>query len=59
MELDISWQVLMDEKFEELRDTIFANSGDKKRFRQLVVNSVIATGKQFTFPLQAHNIISS
>ena len=41
--VDKAWDALMDDKYEELRDCIFCNIAELKRFRQLLVNSVIAT----------------
>jgi hypothetical protein len=41
--LDIAWAVLMSEEFEELRATLFATRADLLRFRQVIVNIVLAT----------------
>lgn len=41
--VDVAWNLLMTEAFTDLRQTIFASTTEEKRFRQLVVNSVIAT----------------
>lgn len=41
--LDLSWQMLMDDSYMELRQVIYTNDDELRRFRQLVVNSVIAT----------------
>lgn len=41
--VDISWWLLMTAEFEELRSAIYANNSEMKRFRQVLVNSVIAT----------------
>eukprot|EP00548_Thalassiothrix_antarctica_P008225 CAMPEP_0194153784 /NCGR_PEP_ID=MMETSP0152-20130528/57832_1 /TAXON_ID=1049557 /ORGANISM="Thalassiothrix antarctica, Strain L6-D1" /LENGTH=744 /DNA_ID=CAMNT_0038859347 /DNA_START=223 /DNA_END=2457 /DNA_ORIENTATION=+ len=41
--VDISWSILMEEQFQELRDCIFGSDVELRRFRQLVVNSVMAT----------------
>jgi 3'5'-cyclic nucleotide phosphodiesterase len=41
--VDLAWQILMDGNFKELRSTIYTNEIEMKRFRQLVVNSVMAT----------------
>jgi hypothetical protein len=40
---DFSWELLMDPSYEELRKCIFSNDEELKRFRQLVVNSILAT----------------
>lgn len=40
---DLAWQLLMTEEFTELRNTIYTTDEEFKRFRQLVVNSVMAT----------------
>jgi hypothetical protein len=41
--LDIAWAVLMQDEYEELRATLFATRADLLRFRQAVVNIVLAT----------------
>jgi len=41
--VDLAWNTLMEPEFEALRCTIFCDIGELKRFRQLLVNSVIAT----------------
>ena len=41
--LDLSWRLLMDAKFNDLRETISPSNEELQRFRQLVVNSVMAT----------------
>lgn len=41
--VDIAWQLLMDERFQHLRATIYSTDAELKRFRQLIVNSVMAT----------------
>jgi hypothetical protein len=41
--VDLAWQLLMDPQYEALQKCIFQNKADMKRFRQLVVNSVMAT----------------
>jgi hypothetical protein len=41
--LDIAWDILMSEEFEELRATLFATRADLLRFRQVIVNIVLAT----------------
>jgi hypothetical protein len=41
--VDIAWNLLMDPQFKDLRQCIFTNVQDVKRFRQYVVNLVIAT----------------
>jgi CheY-like chemotaxis protein len=41
--LDIAWAVLMSEDFEKLRVILFATRADLLRFRQMVVNIVLAT----------------
>lgn len=43
--VDVSWQLLMDDSFQELRSSIYSSEEERKRFRQLVVNVVLATGK--------------
>ena len=40
---DLSWNLLMDERFDDLRNAIFATSEEMARFRSLVVNGVMAT----------------
>jgi 3'5'-cyclic nucleotide phosphodiesterase len=41
--LDLAWNTLMEPQYNELRATIFTNDCERRRFRQLVVNSVLAT----------------
>jgi len=41
--VDLCWNLLMDSDYKELRQTIYDTDGELKRFRQLVVNSVMAT----------------
>jgi hypothetical protein len=40
---DIAWDLLMEPTYKNLRHTIYVTEGEFKRFRQLVVNSVMAT----------------
>jgi class 3 adenylate cyclase len=41
--VDVAWSLLMDERFENLQRTIYESDAEFKRFRELVVNSVMAT----------------
>jgi hypothetical protein len=41
--VDIAWEILSEHRYQELRDCIFENETERRRFRQLVVNSVMAT----------------
>ena len=41
--VDLCWDMLQDERFQELRSTIYTTDSELKRFRQLIVNSVMAT----------------
>jgi 3'5'-cyclic nucleotide phosphodiesterase len=41
--IDLAWGLLMDASFAELRATIYSSEDELKRFRQLVVNSLMAT----------------
>jgi hypothetical protein len=41
--VDLCWDLLMDSNFDELRAAIYSTVDEKLRFRQLVVNSVMAT----------------
>ena len=41
--VDLAWGLLMDSEYEDLQKCIYSNEVEFKRFRQLVVNSVIAT----------------
>ena len=41
--LDLSWGLLMDEQFQDLRQAICGTDEEFHRFRQLVVNTVMAT----------------
>jgi hypothetical protein len=40
---DIAWDLLMEPSYKDVRRLIYATEGEFKRFRQLVVNSVMAT----------------
>jgi 3'5'-cyclic nucleotide phosphodiesterase len=40
---DIAWDLLMEPAYKDTRRLIYATAGEFKRFRQLVVNSVMAT----------------
>lgn len=41
--LDVAWDILMSRKFEQLRKYIFVTRAEMMRFRQLIVNVVLAT----------------
>jgi hypothetical protein len=41
--LDVSWDLLMEDRFLNLRKAIFGNRTELMRFRQLIVNVVLAT----------------
>jgi 3'5'-cyclic nucleotide phosphodiesterase len=41
--VDIAWAMLNTDTYKDLRKTIYETDGELKRFRQLVVNSVMAT----------------
>jgi hypothetical protein len=41
--VDIAWNMLMEPRYEELRKCIYSTQEELDRFRQLVVNSVMAT----------------
>jgi len=41
--VDLAWDLLMDPSYKALRKCIYANETEFKRFRQLVVNTVLAT----------------
>ena len=41
--VDIAWDLLMEPAFRDLRDCIYTSQEELERFRQLVVNSVMAT----------------
>jgi hypothetical protein len=40
---DFAWELLMDSEFDVLRRCLFENEKDLERFRQLVINSIMAT----------------
>lgn len=42
--IDIAWELLMGQEYVDLRSVIYSNQEEQNRFRQLVVNSVMATG---------------
>lgn len=39
----IGWEILMQPRYQKLRSCIYQTAGEKKRFRQVVINSVMAT----------------
>jgi hypothetical protein len=41
--VDVAWNLLMDPLFDKLRGAIYHNEAELRRFRQLVVNSLMAT----------------
>jgi class 3 adenylate cyclase len=41
--VDLAWDLLMDDSYKNLRRTIYDSDAEFKRFRQLIVNSVMAT----------------
>ncbi|CAJ1963434.1 unnamed protein product [Cylindrotheca closterium] len=41
--VDIAWKILMQKEYESLRSCIYQTEGELRRFRQLVVNTVMAT----------------
>eukprot|EP00934_Nitzschia_sp_Nitz4_P003528 Nitzschia sp. Nitz4//scaffold24_size164493//84634//88676//NITZ4_002330-RA/size164493-augustus-gene-0.260-mRNA-1//1//CDS//3329544120//3518//frame0 len=41
--VDVAWSLLLEDRFKELRRAIYRNEEEFERFRQLVVNSVMAT----------------
>ena len=41
--LDLTWDIFMSNNYQDLRAFIFANQGELQRFRQVVVNVVLAT----------------
>lgn len=43
--VDITWQMLLEPKYKSLRRCIYSNFEEMKRFRELLVNAVMATGK--------------
>jgi 3'5'-cyclic nucleotide phosphodiesterase len=45
--LDLSWDMLMDDQFADLRAAIYTTEVERQRFRSLVVNSVMVRQKSF------------
>jgi 3'5'-cyclic nucleotide phosphodiesterase/Adenylate and Guanylate cyclase catalytic domain len=41
--VEMAWNILMDDRFADLRNMIFPSTDEKQRFRQLLVNAVMAT----------------
>lgn len=41
--IDLGWDLLMDKNYEDLRKILYSTKSELKRFRQLVVNVVLAT----------------
>lgn len=44
--VDIAWSLLMSSEYKDLHRCIWENEDEHKRFRQLIVNIVMATGKE-------------
>ena len=40
--VDLCWDMLQDGRFRDLRNSIYTTESEMKRFRQLIVNSVMA-----------------
>jgi len=43
--VDLCWDLLMEDDFKDLRRTIYGTVEELHRFRNLVVNSILATGR--------------
>jgi class 3 adenylate cyclase len=41
--VDVAWNLLMDDKYSDLRACIFSSDFEQKRFRELIVDAVLAT----------------
>lgn len=41
--ITVAWNILMEERFRELQSLIFVNGAEMRRFKQLLVNTVLAT----------------
>ena len=41
--VDVTWNLFMDPSFKELRAAIYSTEAELRRFRQLIVNSLMAT----------------
>jgi hypothetical protein len=41
--IDLAWALLMEDRFENLRRSIYSTTAELRRFRQLVVNTILAT----------------
>jgi 3'5'-cyclic nucleotide phosphodiesterase len=41
--VELAWSLLMEDQFSDLRQVIYVNEKEYRRFRQLVVNTVLAT----------------
>eukprot|EP00934_Nitzschia_sp_Nitz4_P002739 Nitzschia sp. Nitz4//scaffold111_size72815//56756//60609//NITZ4_005798-RA/size72815-snap-gene-0.111-mRNA-1//-1//CDS//3329533204//2729//frame0 len=41
--VDVAWMLLMEHRFRELRGAIYTNEKELRQFRQIIVNTVIAT----------------
>lgn len=41
--LELCWNLLLEPRFKELRATVYATSSDMQHFRELLVNSIMAT----------------
>ena len=45
--VDLAWNLLMEDRYRTLRKVIYTNEAELQRFRQLVVNSVMVSTKDF------------
>ena len=47
--VDLAFDLLLDEKYNDLRACIYSNKEEYSRFRQLVVNAVMAVSRRVQF----------
>ena len=52
--VDLAWEILMEDQFEELRSLIYTNQDEYQRFRQILVNIVL--GKRASLVSVANQI---
>jgi hypothetical protein len=43
--VDVGWLLLMEDRFQDLRNEIYKDDEELRLFRQLIVNIIMATGK--------------
>lgn len=45
--VDVGWLLLMEDRFNDLRNEIYKDDEELRLFRQLIVNTILATGELY------------